>query len=79
MKKIGLLLLAIISVGQIKAQDQTVQELKNASSKTIAKDPKDTTVKTWKKGGLFKANFWTNVPFQLGSRCSWPGAGSVSV
>lgn len=57
MKKIGLLMLAILTVGQIKAQDQTVQELKNASSKTIAKDTKDTTVKTWKKGGLFNANF----------------------
>lgn len=53
----AMMLFACISILHIQAQDQTVKDLKEASSKAIAKDAKDTTVKTWKKGGLFNANF----------------------
>ena len=57
MKRI-LLLAALFSAAHVmNAQDQTVQDLKNASSKAIAKDPNDTLPKTWKKGGLFNLNF----------------------
>ena len=41
----------------LAAQDKTVQNLKDESAKTIAKDPNDTIPKTWKKGGLFNLNF----------------------
>lgn len=57
MKKIVWCLLVLGSLTELNAQDKTVQDLKAASSKTIAKDPNDTTVKTWKTGGLFNANF----------------------
>jgi hypothetical protein len=57
MKKISLSVGLMLLMTATFAQDQTVNDLKNAASKTIAKDPKDTTVKTWKKGGLFNLNF----------------------
>lgn len=57
MKNLVGILLVCISIGQLQAQDKTVQQLKAESSKTIVKDPKDTTTKTWKTGGLFNANF----------------------
>lgn len=69
MKQIGFVLLFAISIAQLKAQDQTVQDLKNAAGKSIEKDPKDTTVKTWKKGGLFNANFGQT------SLSNWAGGG----
>jgi hypothetical protein len=47
----------IFSFYLVNAQDKTVQELKDASGKTIAKDPNDTIPKTWKKGGIFNFNF----------------------
>jgi hypothetical protein len=56
MKKICLFGLLLAVVNMLTAQDQTVQDLKNASEKTIAKDPTDTIPKTWKKGGLFNFN-----------------------
>jgi hypothetical protein len=46
---LSFLLITITSI----AQDKTVQELRQESSKSIAKDDKDTVVRTWKKGGLF--------------------------
>ena len=57
MKKISLSVGLMLLMTATFAQDQTVKDLKEASSKAIAKDPKDTTVKTWKKGGLFNLNF----------------------
>lgn len=70
MKKTGLLLLAcIIIAAQLHSQDQTVNDLKNAAGKTIAKDPNDTTVKTWKTGGLFNVNFGQT------SLSNWAGGG----
>jgi hypothetical protein len=57
MKKVLLFASMIATINSLMAQDQTVQDLKNATGKTIAKDPNDTIPKTWKKGGLFNANF----------------------
>jgi len=57
MKRTLSLALGCLFAATIFAQDPTVQDLKNASSKTIAKDPNDTIPKTWKKGGLFNLNF----------------------
>ncbi|RYF87201.1 MAG: DUF3078 domain-containing protein [Chitinophagaceae bacterium] len=57
MKKILVLLPLFIAATRLIAQDPTVQDLKNASSKAIVKDANDTIPKTWKKGGLFNFNF----------------------
>lgn len=46
---IGVLLFLKVS---LKAQDATVQDLKNQAARSIPKDPKDTSKKTWKLGGL---------------------------
>ncbi len=69
LKHISVSLLSIILFFTAVAQDQTVKELQASAGKTIAKDPKDTTVKTWKKGGLFTANI------AQGSLDNWVGGG----
>jgi len=57
MQKVALALtLLLITVSSI-AQDKTVQELRTESGKSITKDDKDTTAKTWKKGGMFNGTF----------------------
>ncbi|MBS1750177.1 MAG: DUF3078 domain-containing protein [Bacteroidetes bacterium] len=75
MKKITwsvFLCLSFIYSSQIFAQDQTVKELKEAGSKTIAKDPKDTTVKIWKTGGLLSVNV------NQGALSNWAAGGDKS-
>lgn len=57
MKKVLFFVFLVTTINFLAAQDQSVQDLKNATSKTIAKDPNDTIPKIWKKGGLFNANF----------------------
>ncbi len=59
MKNLCLLFAILLAiVGDMKAQDKTVQGLKNeVTGKTINKDPKDTIPKLWKKGGLYNLNF----------------------
>lgn len=51
------------------AQDGTVKDLKKESEKSIKKDPNDTTVKTWKTGGLF------NLNINQGSLSNWAAGG----
>lgn len=51
------------------AQDGTVQDLKKESEKSIKKDPKDTTTRTWKTGGLF------NLNINQGSLSNWAAGG----
>ena len=67
MRKIILLLLLLISVF-IFSQDATVKELKESPKESIKKDPADTTVKTWKKGGMYGINISQGSLEQLGSR-----------
>lgn len=69
MKKVLLFTLFVTTINFLSAQDQSVQDLKNATNKTIAKDPNDTIPKTWKKGGLFNANFGQT------SLSNWAGGG----
>jgi Protein of unknown function (DUF3078) len=57
MKKVLSFAFLVTTINFLAAQDQTVQDLKNAATKTIAKDPNDTLPKIWKKGGLFNFNF----------------------
>jgi Protein of unknown function (DUF3078) len=69
MKKLLSLTAAVGFTFLLNAQDGTVKDLQGAASKTIAKDPKDTAVKTWKKGGLFTFNV------AQGSLDNWVGGG----
>jgi hypothetical protein len=69
MKRICLFAVLLATVSLLHAQDPTVQDLKDASSKTIAKDPNDTIPKTWKKGGLFNFNLGQT------SLSNWAGGG----
>ncbi|RYY55001.1 MAG: DUF3078 domain-containing protein [Chitinophagaceae bacterium] len=66
-----LTLLSIFAALSITAmsQDQTVTDLKNQSSRTIKKDAADTTVKTWKKGGVYGINV------SQGSLSNWAAGG----
>ena len=68
MRKVFLVLL-LFSVVITSAQDETVKELKNASGRTIKKDPNDTIPKTWKKGGLYGINV------SQGSLSNWAAGG----
>lgn len=68
MKKLILLTSVLVSL-LVKAQDQTVNQLKNESNKTIKKDPKDTINQVWKKGGLFSLNI------SQGSLSNWAAGG----
>jgi hypothetical protein len=61
MKKLLSLTAAVGFTLMLNAQDGSVKELQGAASKTIAKDPKDTAAKTWKKGGLFTFNVGEGV------------------
>ena len=69
MKKILLFIPLFTTVINLIAQDKTVQELKDAGSKNIAKDPNDTIPKTWKIGGLF------NFTFGQTSLSNWAAGG----
>src|SRR6478672_2173715 len=68
MKKLILLTSIFLSL-LVKAQDQTVDQLKNESGKTIKKDPADTINQVWKKGGLFSVNL------SQGSLSNWAAGG----
>jgi hypothetical protein len=68
MKKL-ILLASILASLFVKAQDQTVSQLKNESDKNIKKDPKDTANQVWKKGGLFSLNL------SQGSLSNWAAGG----
>jgi len=68
MKKLILLTSVLVSL-LVKAQDQTVSQLKNQSDKTIKKDPKDTINQIWKKGGIFSLNL------SQGSLSNWAAGG----
>ena len=61
MKKSLTLITALGFAFTLYAQNNTEKELKDAASKTIVKNPKDTAVKVWKKGGLFNFNLAEGV------------------
>lgn len=72
MKKIILSGLIILTLVGANAQDATVKQLKEATDKTIKKDPNDTIPKLWKTGGLFTLNL------AQGSLSNWQGGGDRS-
>ncbi|MFT3936871.1 MAG: DUF3078 domain-containing protein [Chitinophagaceae bacterium] len=69
MKKVFLFTLLWMTMLHVGAQSQTMQDLKTGASKTIAKDPNDTTKKVWKVGGLF------NFTFGQTSLSNWAAGG----
>ncbi|MBX2925990.1 MAG: DUF3078 domain-containing protein [Chitinophagaceae bacterium] len=69
----SLLLCSTLFAGTtVIAQDATVKEMKDASNKTIEKDPNDTIPKTWKTGGLF------NINLNQGTLSNWAAGGDRS-
>jgi len=68
MKKIISSIFILVAIS-VSAQDQTVKALQGEAGKTIKKDPADTTVKTWKKGGLYSLNL------SQGSLSNWAAGG----
>ncbi|MEP7237646.1 MAG: DUF3078 domain-containing protein [Ferruginibacter sp.] len=68
-KNLLLSFLALIIAVSLTAQDPTIKDLKNEASKSVAKDPKDTSTKTWKLGGLF------NLNINQGSLSNWSAGG----
>lgn len=69
MKRILSFCLLLLVYTTINAQDGTVKDLKKDSEKTIAKDDKDTTHRTWKTGGIF------NLNINEGSLSNWAAGG----
>ncbi len=67
--KVSLLFVLSFILSATYAQDKTVQELKNESSKEIKKNPADTTKKIWKKGGI------VNINLSQGSLSNWAAGG----
>lgn len=67
-----LLCSAVFVSTTVTAQDATVKEMKEASSKNITKDPNDTIPKIWKTGGLF------NINLNQGTLSNWAAGGDRS-
>lgn len=51
-----LLIFFVSTITNTFSQDQTVKGLQDESNKSITKDPNDTLVKVWKKGGIISFN-----------------------
>lgn len=64
-----LLCSVVFASTRVNAQDATVKEMKDASGKTVAKDPNDTIPQVWKKGGLLSLNV------NQGSLSNWAAGG----
>lgn len=69
MKNNLLIILFCTSIICVQAQDASVINLKAAAAKEIKKDAADTTVKTWKRGGLF------NLNVNQGTLSNWAAGG----
>ena len=69
MKKYLFACLLLTSVIMVHAQDETMKQLQTDASRTITKDPNDTTAKTWKTGGVFNFNI------AQGSLSNWAAGG----
>ncbi|RZM18150.1 MAG: DUF3078 domain-containing protein [Pedobacter sp.] len=70
-KPFGLLtiLFCLSFTHSLKAQDPDVKRLRSETERTIKKDPKDTVVAKWKKGGMYGLNI------SQGSLSNWAAGG----
>lgn len=69
MKRTLLIILLSTTIIFLHAQDAAVKKLQADAAKEIKKNATDTTVKTWKKGGLF------NVNINQGALSNWAAGG----
>ena len=70
MKKIVFcILISFLFAPFINAQDQEINGMKKDAERTFKKDPKDTTQKIWKTGGVFSLNL------NQGSLSNWASGG----
>lgn len=70
MKKHSLILCTLLSLGLVSfGQDETVKKLRDDASRSVKKDPADTTQRVWKKGGLYGINV------SQGSLSNWAAGG----
>ncbi len=70
MKKIVFcILISFLFAPFINAQDQEINGMKKDAERTFKKDPKDTTKKIWKTGGVFSLNL------NQGSLSNWASGG----
>jgi len=69
MKTYLLLLWVFLLSESVTAQDPTMRDLRAEAEKAVKKDPADTTVEKWKKGGLYGINI------SQGSLNNWAAGG----
>src|SRR5260221_2651667 len=69
MKKLLLIIVAILSIVSAPAQDETVKKLRSESERKISKDPDDTLPKVWRTGGMYSLNL------SQGSLSNWAAGG----
>ncbi len=69
MKKLLLIIVAILSIISAPAQDETVKKLRSESERKISKDPDDTLPKVWRTGGMYSLNL------SQGSLSNWAAGG----
>jgi hypothetical protein len=67
-----LILLTILNIFFLHAQDKTARELKNEADRSIAKDATDTLPRMWKTGGLY------NLTFNQAALSNWAAGGDNS-
>jgi hypothetical protein len=71
-KTLVTVVLTVLSIAILQAQDKTVQGLKSEAGRTITKDPKDTIPMVWKTGGL------VNLTFNQAALSNWSAGGDKS-
>ena len=67
--KLSMLFIVLIAPLVITAQDNAIRRMRIETEKTIAKDPNDTTIRTWKTGGVYSLNL------SQGSLSNWAAGG----
>jgi hypothetical protein len=67
-----LILLTVLNIFFLHAQDKTARELKNEADRSIAKDATDTLPRMWKTGGLY------NLTFNQAALSNWAAGGDNS-
>jgi Protein of unknown function (DUF3078) len=72
MKKIVFILLCILCLSVSRAQDKTMQEVRNEATRTIKKEPNDTIPKIWKTGGVLR------FTMTQGAQDNWAAGGDNS-
>jgi hypothetical protein len=67
--KLSILFIVLIAPLAVVAQDNAIRRMRIETEKIIAKDPNDTTTRTWKTGGVYSLNL------SQGSLSNWAAGG----